>query len=107
MVLPLALISVGATIANQKITHHLFPSILASTIKIGIYPIVGFLLARYVVGLNDEHLRLAMIFMACPTAATSYILADQLGGDRQLTATIVVVCTILSFISLSIVVGLF
>ncbi|MHC4292275.1 MAG: AEC family transporter [Planctomycetota bacterium] len=107
MVLPLALISVGATIANQKITHYLLPAVLASVIKLGVCPIIGFLMARYVIGLNEEHMRLVMIFLACPTAATSYILADKLGGDGQLTAAIVVTCTILSIVSLGIAVGLF
>ena len=107
MVLPLALISVGATIAGQKITHHLFRAVLASVIKLGVYPIIGFLIARHIFLLSDEHMRLAMIFMACPTAAASYVLADQLGGDRQLSASIVVVSTLLSIISLSIAVGVF
>ena len=107
MVLPLALVSVGATMADQKITHHLLPAILASFIKVGLYPVVGLLTVRCAIDRSEENLRLAMIFMACPTAASSYILAGQLGGDRQLTATIVVVCTLLSFISLSLAVGLF
>ncbi len=105
MVLPLALISVGATMARRTITQHLFPAVMASVIKLGLYPLIGFLIARYVIVLSSEHLRLAMIFMACPTAASSYILAGQLGGDRQLTAAIVVVSTVLSIISLSLAVA--
>ena len=107
MVLPLALISVGATIANRNNIDHLFPAVLASTIKLGVYPLAAFLIGRYVVDLSAEHLRLVMIFAACPTAAASYILAGQMGGDRQLTAMIVVVCTILSTLSLSLAIGLF
>ncbi len=107
MVLPLALISVGATIANRKNIDHIFPAVLASVIKLGIYPLAVFLIGRYIVDLSDNHLRLSMIFAACPTAAASYILAGQMGGDRQLTAMIVVICTILSTLSLSLVVGLF
>lgn len=107
MVLPLALISVGATIANQKISDTWFPAVLASVIKVGVCPVLGFLAARYLIVLDPEHLRLAMIFMACPTAAASYILADQLGGDHELTAAIVVLSSMLSAVSLSVVVGLF
>lgn len=107
MVLPLALISVGASIADQKITHTLFPAVLASVIKVAVCPLIGFLAARHWISLGPEHLRLAMIFMACPTAAASYVLADQLGGDQQLTAAIVVLSSVLSVVSISIVVGLF
>ena len=107
MVLPLALISVGAAIANQKIIHHFFPALLASFIKLGVYPLFGYLIARYVFFLPHEHMRLAMIFMACPTAAASYILANELGGDHTLTATIIAICTVLSVIPLTTVIYFF
>jgi len=107
MVLPLALISVGATIANRKMMDHFFPAVLASVIKLGFCPVVGYLIVRYGIVLANEQMRLAMIFMACPTAAASYILADQLGGDRKLAATIIVISTVLSIISLTLVVALF
>lgn len=107
MVLPLALISVGASISVRKINFHLCPAALSSFVKLAICPIAGYLVACYLIPLSPEHLRLAMIFMACPTAAASYILAQQLGGDHELTATIVGLSSILSIISLSLVVGIF
>ncbi len=107
MVLPLALLCVGAAIAGPTRTGRLFPAVWASLIKVGLCPLIGLAAARYLLPLSPEQLRLAMIFMACPTAAASYILADQLGGDHELTAAIVVLSTILSIGSLSVVVGLF
>ena len=107
MVLPLALISVGAAIAGQKINRHLLPAGLATFIKLGLGPVLGYLAVRFLIPLDAEHLRLAMIFMACPTAAASYVLADQLGGDHELTASIVVLTSVLSVVSLSAAVGLF
>lgn len=107
MVLSLALVCVGATVANQKISHHFFPALLASFIKLGVYPLVGLLIARYVFFLPYENMRVAMVFMACPTAAASYILANELGGDHTLTATTIAICTVLSVISLTTVIHFF
>ncbi len=107
MVLPLALISVGAAIRGQTLRHQLLPAMLASAVKLVLCPLIGYLAARYLIPLGPEHLRLAMIFMACPTAAAAYVLAEQLGGDQELTAAIVTLSSVLSIVSLSIVVGLF
>jgi predicted permease len=107
MVLPLALISVGAAIRGQTLRHHFLPAMLASVVKLGLCPLIGYLAACCLIPLSPEHLRLAMIFMACPTAAASYVLADQLGGDQELTAAIVTLSSVLSIVSLSVVVGLF
>lgn len=107
MVLPLALISVGAAIRGRSLHHHLLPAALASAIKLGLCPLLVYLAARCLIALSWEHLHLGLIFAACPTAASSYILADQLGGDQELTAAIVTLSSVLSIVSLSIVVGLF
>jgi predicted permease len=107
MVLPLALISVGAAIREKTLRHHLPPAILASVLKLGICPLIGYWAACCLIPLRPEHLRLAMIFMACPTAAAAYVLAEQLGGDQELTAAIVTLSSVLSILSLSIIVALF
>jgi len=104
--LPLALIGIGAVLIQSKIAGCGTPALAASIIKIGVSPVVGFW-AAHLMGLGAGETRVVLLFLACPTAVTSYVVAEQLGGDEKLSAAIIVVSTILSIISLSIVIGLF
>jgi len=104
--LPLALIGIGAVLAQSKIAGCGKPALAASIIKIAVAPIVGFWAAN-LMGLGAGETRIVLLFLACPTAVTSYVMAEQLGGDDKLAAAIVVVSTILSIFSLSVVIGLF
>jgi predicted permease len=104
--LPLALLGIGAVLAQSKIAGSGIPALAASAIKIGVSPIVGFW-AAHLMGLGAGETRIVLLFLACPTAVTSYVVAEQLGGDDKLAAAIIVVSTILSIFSLSVVIGLF
>jgi len=104
--LPLALIGIGAVLAQSKIAGSGIPAFAASIIKVAVSPIVGFW-AAHLIGLGAGETKIALIFLACPTAVASYVVAEQLGGDEELSAAIIVVSTVLSIISLSVVIGLF
>jgi predicted permease len=104
--LPLALIGIGAVLVQSKIAGCGMPALAASIIKIGVSPVVGFWVAN-LMGLGAGETKIVLLFLACPTAVTSYVMAEQLGGDDKLSAAIIVVSTILSIFSLSVVIGLF
>ncbi|MHC4123130.1 MAG: AEC family transporter [Planctomycetota bacterium] len=106
MTLPLALLNVGACLAEEKVAGRIFPAVNSSAIKVFIAPAIG-LLAAIVIGLEAGETKMALLFLASPTAVSSYILAQQLQSDDKLAATIVVMSAILSILSLSIVVGFF
>ncbi len=104
--LPLALLSIGATLVQAKIGSEFRLAVTASVIKLAVAPAAG-LLAAKLFGLGAGETRIALILLACPTAVASYIMADQLGAGGRLAATIVVLSTVLSMLSLGVVVGLF
>lgn len=104
--LPLALLGVGAALVQGRIIGQRTYAFAGSVIKIAIAPIVG-LLAAKLLGLGPAETRVAIIFLACPTATVSYIMAGQLGGDERLSAAMVLISTILSILSLSLVVAIF
>jgi len=106
MSLPLALLSIGAALVQAKIASRLTSALTASVIKLAVAPVVGLLAAR-LLGLGAGETRIALILLACPTAVASYVMADQLGASGELAATIVVLSTALSILSLGLVVGLF
>ena len=104
--LPLALLGVGAALVQGRIVGQRIYAFTGSVIKIAIAPAVGLLAAR-LLGLGPAETRVALIFLACPTATVSYIMAGQLGGDERLSAAMVLISTILSILSLSLIVALF
>lgn len=104
--LPLALLGIGATLIGKRGTAPVTFVLTASIIKIAIAPLAGLLAAR-LFGLGIGETRIALLFLASPTAIVSYVMADQIGGDRELSAAIVVISCLLSILSLSVVVALF
>lgn len=89
MALPLALLGIGGTLSTSKLAGSAGPVIAGALVKVGLVPAVGLALGLWL-GLSAEHLRIALILLACPTAAASYILVRQLGGDAALASGIIV-----------------
>lgn len=106
MALPLALLSIGASLAGPLQTGRLLPAVVCSVIKVAVAPLVGALVLMMLDMSAGEKL-VAMVFLACPTAVSSHIYSQQLSADEQISASIVVVTTLLSIFSLSIVVAIF
>jgi predicted permease len=104
--LPLALIGIGGVMIQSKVAGSSVPSLAASLIKVAVSPLVGLWVA-HLIGLGANETKIALLLLACPTAVTSYVVAEQLGGDEKLSAAIIVVSTFLSIVSLSIIIGWF
>jgi len=93
MALPLALLSVGAALMQEKVTGRLSTPIAGTLMKIVVNPVLGLGLA-ILLGMPVDQMRIALLLLACPTAITAYVMTDQLGGDAPLSATIIVLTTI-------------
>jgi predicted permease len=104
--LPLALLAIGSSLTLDRIRGNLVASIVATTIKVAVAPSIGYGIAVSL-GLAESEMCIALVYLACPTAAVSYIMAGQLGGDEVLSGSAVVLSTIASLASLSVVVYLF
>ncbi|AQT68395.1 auxin efflux carrier [Anaerohalosphaera lusitana] len=106
MALPLALLGVGGALAHRKIAGRSLYAISASLLKTVLAPAVGLLLA-HLMGLSQDEMRVALIFLACPTAISSHTMAERMGGDAQLSAAIVIISSLLSILSLSAILAMF
>ncbi len=95
MALPLALICIGATLYTTRIRGSLRWAFVGAAMKVALLPAIGLALA-WAVGLSAVHTQIALILLACPTAAVSYVLARQLRGDEALASSIVVIATVLA-----------
>ncbi len=102
---PLALLGIGASLSFSSLRAHWRNAGLATLIKLVASPLVGLALAA-ALGLHPGERLVALIFLACPTAAASYVMAQQLGADEQLAANIIVISTMLSAIALGTVLAL-
>ena len=103
--LPLALLCIGASLRFEKTSAATSPALIASLIKVFVLPAIGWLLGR-MQGLSVMEMKILLIYLACPTATASYVLADMFGSDAPLAGRIIVISTLLSFISLSLAVAL-
>ncbi len=64
-----------------------------------ILPGFGVLLLRYglVTGLD---FRLTVVLLACPTAVVTYIMASELGADKGVSASIIMLSTLISMFTI-------
>lgn len=106
MALPLALLSIGASLSRERLKGSLKVAGIASLLKVGATPLVGYL-AVWALNMEEVESLIAMIFHACPTAVASYVMAERLGGDEALAGNGVILSTLFSGISLSLVVAIF
>jgi predicted permease len=102
--LALALLSIGTSLSFTGISRGFTQSLIASSIKVFIQPLIGLGLAL-LWHLPPVERQMLLIYLACPTAVASYVLVDIFDSNRELAAHIIVVSTLLSAISLSLAVA--
>ena len=104
MALPLGLLAVGAALNLQALRHSGPEVIMASTVKLLVFPLFAAALA-WLLQLDQAGTRVFLVFASVPTATASYILARQLGGDAPLMANIITAQTLLSLITMPLMIG--
>jgi malate permease and related proteins len=104
MTTPLALLGIGAALSFGTLRSRVRDATVAAAVKTVAGPLLGLLIAVWL-GLSRPEMRMALIFLACPTAAASYIMAQQLGSDDGLAANIVVMSTLFALPALAVIVG--
>jgi len=100
--LPIMLLNIGANIKIREISSAITPIIIANVLKLLVFPIVVFFVAKSM-NLSLFETTIAVIFAAVPTAASSYSLAKQFGGETQLMTNIITIQVTLSFITIPII----
>lgn len=103
--LPLALLCIGGSLLIVPVKGRLGSALAASLLKVAVAPLAGFGVGM-ALDIEPTIMLVAVIYLACPTAAASYVLARQLSGDEALAASTVVISTLLSLVSLGLAVAL-
>lgn len=105
MAVPLALLCIGAALMSTPL-RGAGPRVLAAAFT---KAVVSPLLAGgigWAMGASSEGMRLLMVLAACPTAAVSYTMVRELGGDEGLAARAIVASTLASAVTLAVIVAL-
>ena len=101
--LPLGLLCVGAALQFIQIKQDIVIVIINTLARLLIVPAISYGLSLYF-GLSTLAMQVLVIFMALPTAPTSYILTKALGGDSQLMAAVISFQTLCAVLTLPIVI---
>jgi predicted permease len=101
---PIALVTIGASLRTISFRHNVMPALLATLIKIVLMPAMGWLIGAQC-GLDLDQLLVVLIFLACPTGASSFSLVAEMGGDQAMASAAIVLSTILAVVPLALVLG--
>lgn len=96
----IALIGIGSQLVSISASNAWTGAIAPTILKCLVCPAICWGVGRSM-GLTGIEFRAVMILSATPTAVSSFVLADQMNGDAELSATTVVVCTSFSLVTLS------
>jgi malate permease and related proteins len=97
---PMALLGVGSQLAQISLRGQMAGPITCGICKTIIAPAVGYGVSVYL-GMDKVEALSVMIMLGTPTAVAAYVLADQLECDADLTASSILVSTVLSFFTFS------
>lgn len=100
MATPLALIAMGAGFEGKEALKKIKPTLWASGIKLILQPLV-FIPVAVMMGFTGEKLIAILIMLAAPATPSCYIMAKNMNNDGELTASIVVMTTLLAAFTLT------
>ena len=100
MATPLALITIGAGFEGRKALTKMKPTIAAAMIKLVIQPLLFLPVAAWM-GFAGEKIIAILIMLSSPTTPSCYIMAKSMHNDEVLTASVVVVTTLLGAVTLT------
>ena len=100
MATPLALITIGAGFEGRKALAKIRPTIAASMLKLVIQPLIFLPVAAWM-GFRGEQMIAILIMLASPTTPSCYIMAKNMDNDGVLTASVIVMTTLLAAFTLT------
>lgn len=102
--IPMLLLTLGMQIAESRITVSAY-ELLASLLRVLGGPLVAFAIGR-ALGLEGADLVVLTLLSGMPAAVNTFLMAAEFGGDAVRTARVVVLSTLISFLTLPLVLGL-
>lgn len=91
--LPCALLALGAGLTPARLRASFWPAFAATLLKLLAMPAMGYVIAR-ACGLGGDTLLIILLYLASPCAVTSYVMADQMGADKDLAGSAIALSTL-------------
>ncbi len=98
--LPLALFSVGGSLTFSSLRDNMSLALASAVFKLAVLPLLGFVFL-WLFGVTGLAWKVTMLFCTLPTSTAIYILSSQLKSDTDLASAVIVMSTLLSFVSMS------
>lgn len=100
---PCALVALGLFLAQRRRpgASRTGPAAVLVGLKLAVHPALTYSLGRYLFDLPPLHLHTAVLMAALPTGTGPFMLAEFYRREADLTATVVLVSTVLSILTLS------
>ena len=92
---PLALITIGAAFEGAKAIKMIKPTLIATTIKLIIQPLIFLPIAAYL-GFDSSQIVALLIMYGAPTTASCFIMSKNMNHDGTLSSSVIVLTTLLS-----------
>lgn len=99
--LPLALLGIGASLNFESIKKDSRLAVIATTIKIIVTPLLLVYIAVKM-GITGQDLGILFVLFACPSAIATFVMAEAMGANSELTGNIIVMSTLGSVATISI-----
>ena len=97
--LPMGLLTVGASLRWETLRLVSFPEVIVTAIKLlGLPTLTAVLLSQ--IGVGGAPAAVAVLFTALPTAPSSYLLAQQMGGDSESMVSLITLQTAVAAVTL-------
>ncbi|MCG6894766.1 MAG: AEC family transporter [Desulfobacteraceae bacterium] len=101
LALPMALLIIGATLSFHAMRDQFVDVGMNAVMKLVLLPAIGWVAFR-TLGIGADAFSPALVLMASPTATLTYVMAREMGGDKDFAVSVISVSTVLSAITYSI-----
>ena len=95
-----ALVALGASLTRERFRASLRGAHAAALLKLGLCPAFG-LAACALLGADPVARFVIVVYLACPSAVASFVMAEAMGGDAELAGSSVALTNVYSAFSLS------
>ena len=105
--LPAVLISLGLSLSNFKISEYFNFSLILTSLKNFIHPVIAFILAKYFFSMSPTLVFIVTLAAALPSGSQTYYFSYRYNALKQIISSNIVLSTFVSFITIPVILFLF
>jgi len=100
--IPTALVALGLSLAGYSLKGQWRGILTLMALKLALLPLIVWLIARYVVGLEPFWTEIALVLAAMPTGANAYLFAERYATGTAAVSGAIAAGTALSLVTLGV-----